>query len=63
MSVVPPRKTDATKNPSRLFPAELISRCIGSKMWVIMKGDSELEGTLKGFDSFLNMLLEDVKVR
>lgn len=40
--------------------AELIDRCIGSKIWVIMKGDKELVGTLKGFDVYVNMVLEDV---
>ncbi|URE25103.1 U6 snRNA-associated Sm-like protein [Musa troglodytarum] len=47
-------------NPSQLLPAELIDRCIGSKIWVIMKGDKELVGTLKGFDVYVNMVLEDV---
>ena len=27
---------------------ELIDKCIGSKMWVLMKGDKELVGTLRG---------------
>ena len=40
--------------------AELIDRCIGSKIWVIMKGDKELVGTLCGFDVYVNMVLEDV---
>jgi U6 snRNA-associated Sm-like protein LSm5 len=40
--------------------AELIDRCIGSKIWVIMKGDKELVGTLRGFDVYVNMVLEDV---
>lgn len=39
---------------------ELIDRCIGSKIWVIMKGDKELVGILKGFDVYVNMVLEDV---
>lgn len=39
---------------------ELIDRCIGSKIWVIMKGDKELVGTLCGFDVYVNMVLEDV---
>nr|GMD76098.1 sm-like protein LSM5 [Ipomoea batatas] len=39
---------------------ELIDRCIGSKIWVIMKGDKELVGTLRGFDVYVNMVLEDV---
>ncbi|KAH9728908.1 Sm-like protein LSM5 [Citrus sinensis] len=47
-------------NPSQLLPSELIDRCIGSKIWVIMKGDKELVGTLKGFDVYVNMVLEDV---
>ena len=40
--------------------SELIDRCIGSKIWVIMKGDKELVGTLRGFDVYVNMVLEDV---
>ena len=32
----------------RLIRAELIDKCIGSKMWVLMKGDKELVGTLRG---------------
>ncbi|KAG6670931.1 hypothetical protein I3843_Q027700 [Carya illinoinensis] len=43
-----------------LLPSELIDRCIGSKIWVIMKGDKELVGTLRGFDVYVNMVLEDV---
>ncbi|KAL5542410.1 hypothetical protein UlMin_010120 [Ulmus minor] len=38
----------------------LIDRCIGSKIWVIMKGDKELVGTPRGFDVYVNMVLEDV---
>lgn len=29
-------------------------------MWVIMKGDKEIVGTLRGFDVYVNMVLEDV---
>ncbi|EGF82581.1 hypothetical protein BATDEDRAFT_9366, partial [Batrachochytrium dendrobatidis JAM81] len=39
---------------------ELVDRCVGSKLWVIMKGDKEFTGTLLGFDDFVNMVLEDV---
>ncbi|CAN6686854.1 unnamed protein product [Malus baccata var. baccata] len=49
----------AANNPSQLLPSELIDRCIGSKMWVIMKGDKELVGTLRSFDVYVNMVLED----
>ena len=40
--------------------AELIDKCIHSRIWVVMKGDKEVVGTLRGFDEFVNMVLEDV---
>ena len=55
------RKGPPAPNPSQLLPSELIDRCIGSKMWVIMKGDKEIIGTLRGFDVYVNMVLEDVE--
>ncbi|ETW87382.1 hypothetical protein HETIRDRAFT_307658 [Heterobasidion irregulare TC 32-1] len=45
---------------SQVLPLELIDRCIGSRIWVIMKNDREFTGTLLGFDDFVNMVLEDV---
>mmetsp|Transcript_17838 Transcript_17838/g.37331 ORF Transcript_17838/g.37331 Transcript_17838/m.37331 type:complete len:85 (+) Transcript_17838:85-339(+) len=45
---------------SRRLPLELIDKCIGSRLWVIMKGDKELVGTLRGFDDYVNMVLDDV---
>ncbi|OMP84940.1 U6 snRNA-associated Sm-like protein LSm5, partial [Diplodia seriata] len=39
---------------------ELIDKCVGSKIWVVMKGDKEFSGTLLGFDDYVNMVLEDV---
>ncbi|KAI1717835.1 ammonium transporter family domain-containing protein [Ditylenchus destructor] len=47
-------------NPSKLLPLELIDKCIGSKIWVIMKNDKEFVGTLVGFDPYVNLVLEDV---
>ena len=44
----------------RLLPLELVDKCIGSRLWIIMKGDQELVGTLKSFDDYVNMVLEDV---
>ena len=44
----------------RLLPLELIDKCIGSRLWIIMKGDKELVGTLRGFDDYVNMVLDDV---
>ncbi|GER55109.1 small nuclear ribonucleoprotein family protein [Striga asiatica] len=54
------REIAMATNQSQLLPSELIDRCIGSKIWVIMKGDKELVGTLRGFDVYVNMVLEDV---
>ena len=56
-------KRKPIENENFFFPflcSELIDRCIGSKIWVIMKGDKELVGTLRGFDVYVNMVLEDV---
>lgn len=39
---------------------ELIDSCIGSKIWVVMKSEKEFTGTLKYFDDYVNMVLEDV---
>mmetsp|Transcript_5780 Transcript_5780/g.9226 ORF Transcript_5780/g.9226 Transcript_5780/m.9226 type:complete len:98 (-) Transcript_5780:130-423(-) len=46
--------------PSYL-PLALIDKCIGSRIWVIMKGDKEIVGTLRGFDDYVNMVIDDVK--
>jgi len=47
-------------SPATHLLAELMDKCIGSKIWVLMKGQKEIVGTLKGFDDFVNMVLEDV---
>ncbi|KXJ72167.1 hypothetical protein RP20_CCG018680 [Aedes albopictus] len=47
-------------NQSTLLPLELVDKCIGSRIHIIMKNDKEIVGTLLGFDDFVNMLLEDV---
>ena len=39
---------------------ELVDKCIGSRIHIIMKDDKEMVGTLLGFDDFVNMLLDDV---
>ena len=58
--MIAPKRGPAGANPSHLLPSELIDRCIGSRIWVIMKGDKEIVGTLRGFDVYVNMVLEDV---
>lgn len=45
---------------SKVLPLELVDKCIGSKLWVLMRSEKELVGTLRGFDEFVNMVLEDV---
>ena len=44
----------------QLLPLELVDKCIGSRIHVIMKSDKEIVGTLLGFDDYVNMVLEDV---
>ncbi|KAG0742559.1 hypothetical protein G6F16_008421 [Rhizopus arrhizus] len=39
---------------------ELIDKCIGSNIWVVMKSEKEFTGKLLGFDDYVNMVLEDV---
>ncbi|KAJ1957318.1 RNA-binding protein lsm5 [Linderina pennispora] len=45
---------------SQLLPLELIDKCIGSRIWVMMKSEKEFVGTLMGFDDYVNMVLENV---
>ncbi|GMH57189.1 hypothetical protein TL16_g02314 [Triparma laevis f. inornata] len=45
---------------TKVMPLELIDKCIGSRLWVIMKNSKELVGTLRGFDDYVNMVLDDV---
>ncbi|EKX73898.1 U6 small nuclear ribonucleoprotein E, putative [Theileria equi strain WA] len=42
------------------LPLALIDKCLGSKIWIIMKGDKEIAGILRGFDDYMNMVLEEV---
>ncbi|KAI3431746.1 hypothetical protein D9Q98_004788 [Chlorella vulgaris] len=58
--MIAPKKQNLHGNPSQILPSELIDRCVGSKVWVVLRGDKEIEGTLRGFDVFVNMVLEDV---
>merc|ERR1711944_82894 len=48
------------KMTNQLLPLELVDKCIGSKLHIIMRDEKELVGTLQGFDSFVNMVLQDV---
>lgn len=91
------KKSSLAGNASHVLPLELMDRCIGSKVWILMRGDKELVGTLRykgllgcgtrfarggtthgvavsaafltrmhilicrGFDVFVNMVLENVE--
>jgi len=35
---------------------ELIDKCIGSKIWIILKSKKEFVGTLLGFDEYVSKL-------
>lgn len=41
------------------MPMELMDRCIGSQIHVILKSEKEITGKLIGFDDYLNMVLEN----
>lgn len=45
---------------SHQLPMELIDKCVGSKIHLVLKGNKEILGTLTGFDTFMNMVLTDV---
>lgn len=40
-----------------ILPLELLDKCIGSKIWIIMKNNKEFVGTLRGFDPYLRNYL------
>ncbi|NXE14365.1 LSM5 protein, partial [Lophotis ruficrista] len=44
---------NASTNPSQLLPLELVDKCIGSRIHIVMKSDKEIVGTLLGFDDFI----------
>lgn len=43
-------------NVPQILPLELVDKCIGSRIWIIMRGEKELVGTLRGFDEFVNIV-------
>ena len=45
---------------SAILPLALIDKCIEARIWVVMRGDTEFVGTLKGFDDYVNLVLDDV---
>ncbi|ODQ82027.1 hypothetical protein BABINDRAFT_46117 [Babjeviella inositovora NRRL Y-12698] len=53
--------SEQTETTTTVLPLEIIDKCIGSQIHVIMSSqDKEFVGKLVGFDDFVNMVLEDV---
>ncbi|KAI2495624.1 snRNP protein [Fragilaria crotonensis] len=44
---------------NRILPLELIDKAIGSQLWILMRGKTEVVGTLRGFDDYVNLVLDD----
>ena len=50
------------QSAATVVPMALVSRCIGLKIWVLMKDSGkEIVGTLRRFDDFMNLVLDGVK--
>ncbi|NWX44753.1 LSM5 protein, partial [Steatornis caripensis] len=41
-----------------LLFTELVDKCIGSRIHIVMKSDKEIVGTLLGFDDFVSILCQ-----
>lgn len=41
---------------SYTLPQELMDKCIGQKVWIIMKSEKEVVGVLRGFDEYFRKL-------
>ena len=53
--------TTSVPNSSLMLPSALMEECVGQRIWVLMKGRKEMAATLRGFDMYVNMVLEDVE--
>lgn len=42
-----------------ILTAALVDKCTGSRIWVLMQDNREIVGTLRGFDEYVNMVLDD----
>ena len=42
--------------------SELVDKCIGSRIHIIMKNDKEIVGVLLGFDDYVSILLMSVSM-
>lgn len=49
----------STQPQQRILPLELIDKAIGSRLWILLRGHTELTGILRGFDDYVNLVLDD----
>ena len=47
-------KIHAFEMADSVLPLELMDKCVGSRIWAIMKDQNELVGTLVGFDDYVS---------
>lgn len=47
---------------TRILPLELIDKAIGSQIWILMRGKTEVVGTLRGFDDYVGQWIQLVVV-
>ena len=45
-----------------VLPLEVVDKCQGNLVWVLMQGNREFYGLLRGFDEYMNIVMDDVKV-
>lgn len=51
----------ANEGGGSILPLKLLEKCVGTQVWLIMKNEHEFVGTLRGYDDYFNMVLNDVK--
>ncbi|GEQ72699.1 hypothetical protein JCM33374_g6386 [Metschnikowia sp. JCM 33374] len=55
-------KTSAvhSEDITAMLPLEVIDKAIGTKIRILLSNSKEFQGTLIGFDDFVNVVLQDV---
>mmetsp|Transcript_8880 Transcript_8880/g.13240 ORF Transcript_8880/g.13240 Transcript_8880/m.13240 type:complete len:98 (-) Transcript_8880:1040-1333(-) len=55
------KRNMAKQGGGNILPFELLEKCKGQKVWLIMKESHEFAGTLVGFDELMNIVLKHTK--
>lgn len=42
-----------------ILPLEIIDKTINQPVWIVLQSNREFTGTLRGFDDFVNVIIED----